>query len=1740
MKTRTPQTSFLTFFSLLLLALDLAGQTAKATQAMQEAFDYTTSVVVGNSVLVSGTSRTWALTSGTDNTLVSGDLTYHGLNTPTVANSKMVSVANSVAGRDNLTLISTGASTTEYFSFLLKVTGTEPSTSGQAIMNVAASSSSAAGGGGAFTVFIKGTDATHYQVGIQAGSGTGTFETAAHVCGASADTVLVVVKYVNGSISLWVNPSSSTFGGGSDPSLPITSTASTTAWKFYIIDGIAASGAGAFNMDNLRMGTGYADVAPSSSAPAQPTLTAVTSPSTTGYTINWGAVSGATGYRVDVASDSGFASILSGYNDVDVTSGISLAVSGLSPNTTYWYRVRAYNATGISASASTSQATCPTLSGPPSPAPTTVTSVCQPVTASWTAVANATGYNIYRSSGGAYSLVGSVSGNGTVTYNDNAPTGNSYTYEVSAVGGACETALSDPSSPAITPTGAPAAPVTPTVTVGCDLTVNWVTVGGASSYNVYRKSSSDVSYSQIAAGQTGTSYEDTAANDSTKTYQYEVTAVSSCESALSPASAAATPTHTDITAQPASFTTGDAGYYKASFTVAANNANSYQWQVNNGSGWVPVNGGVGVDTGSDGSGGLTATFTTVNVTGTMNGYQYRCAVSGNCNSPTSGAATLNVATYFKSLASGNWSASSTWQISVDGSAWTPAPSGVLPTNTDTVEIQSPNVVTLDTSGNIYAAKSLTIDAGGAIAGVTTSGENQLWLYGNLVNNNGTAGFNGAGSSSTRIYFAANATWTGSADNSGCKLKWIVNSGVTLDLSGATTDFKMRSSGTITFTVNGTLIVGNHVINGNSSGASFILGPGATLQTANPNGISGATATLNFAAGLTLDPTANYVFNGTANQASTGLPATINSLTINNTGASGNNTVTLGATTLSGVLYIQSGLLSFGGTLTSTAYALTYDNLNYQATGTWGSTNSTATHTDDARFAPDASIVTVSGPMAIGSSTQFRSKTSGNWNVAGTWEMSNDSGTTWYPVMTGFTPGSMPGSTHTVYIQSAHKVTLTENEACGDLHICQGATGSSSTLLGIIVLGGNTLSVNGQLREYYGTVGTIPGATGTSGFSIYPFTAATGGKVSIVGNSRNLFNGTTWNATIGTPATGAFPLSIDVSAGQTVTLNSGMKVSSCAVNSGTLDIVSVSFRLDNGTAGQGDVTIASGARLRSSLSGAASPQFGRTSTAGSANAAGKLWVKSGGTLEFYGTTPTAEMTSYQFDGTVDYSKAGSQTLLAKPTSPDPNDAALDTYTDLILEGSNTKTPAVNTTVNGTLTVNSGTTLDFNSLNMNLANPPMLNGGLNFEVNKTGANTFTGSMLTLNSGTLTFGGTLTVTNTSSVNTLALGDSIPLFTSSGGFGSGFGSVTVLPATGLSGTVSGGNLTIACDGTLLASAGSPPAAICAGTPVEIGGSPTASGGSGLGTYSYSWSPGGATVANPTVSPTTTTLYTVTVTDANGCTAQSPVTVNVNPLPTTSAISGPAAFNINQVGVTYSVTATAGSSYAWTVPSDASITAGSTGPNNSQIAVTFGSASGNITVTETTSGGCVGTPVSLAVKANHPPVAPPNKTLVTVKNSAATFAKVKLLADATDADSDTLTVTAASTPTHGATILEANDVKYTPATDYTGPDSYTYTISDGNGGTTIGTVDVTVALDSGLSPNRVGDPAFDSGTGTFSVTFAGIPTITYTVEYAVGSAAPPWTKLRNITAGPLGLFTATDGPGLSGSRYYRTVWPSY
>jgi gliding motility-associated-like protein len=78
----------------------------------------------------------------------------------------------------------------------------------------------------------------------------------------------------------------------------------------------------------------------------------------------------------------------------------------------------------------------------------------------------------------------------------------------------------------------------------------------------------------------------------------------------------------------------------------------------------------------------------------------------------------------------------------------------------------------------------------------------------------------------------------------------------------------------------------------------------------------------------------------------------------------------------------------------------------------------------------------------------------------------------------------------------------------------------------------------------------------------------------------------------------------------------------------------------------------------------------------------------------------------------------------------------------------------------------------------------------------------------------------------------------------------------------------------------------ICAKDSVQLGGSPTVTG--GKSPYTYSWSPStglnNTSVANPYAKPLTTTLYTLLVTDANGCKSNSKVTVTVNALPTVKA----------------------------------------------------------------------------------------------------------------------------------------------------------------------------------------------------------------------------------------------------------------
>ena len=73
------------------------------------------------------------------------------------------------------------------------------------------------------------------------------------------------------------------------------------------------------------------------------------------------------------------------------------------------------------------------------------------------------------------------------------------------------------------------------------------------------------------------------------------------------------------------------------------------------------------------------------------------------------------------------------------------------------------------------------------------------------------------------------------------------------------------------------------------------------------------------------------------------------------------------------------------------------------------------------------------------------------------------------------------------------------------------------------------------------------------------------------------------------------------------------------------------------------------------------------------------------------------------------------------------------------------------------------------------------------------------------------------------------------------------------------------------------------------------------------------------------------------------------------------------------------------------------------------------------------------------------------------------LLSNDTDVDGDTLTVTSVGAASGGTVSLSGTTITFSPDAGYSGPASFQYTVSDGQGGTDIGTVNLTV--DGNLPP---------------------------------------------------------------------------
>jgi hypothetical protein len=141
----------------------------------------------------------------------------------------------------------------------------------------------------------------------------------------------------------------------------------------------------------------------------------------------------------------------------------------------------------------------------------------------------------------------------------------------------------------------------------------------------------------------------------------------------------------------------------------------------------------------------------------------------------------------------------------------------------------------------------------------------------------------------------------------------------------------------------------------------------------------------------------------------------------------------------------------------------------------------------------------------------------------------------------------------------------------------------------------------------------------------------------------------------------------------------------------------------------------------------------------------------------------------------------------------------------------------------------------------------------------------------------------------------------------------------------------------------------------------------------------------------------------------------------------------------------------------------------------------------------------------------------------------IDVKANDTDVDQgDTLTITNVTDPAHGTAEVVDGKVNYKPADNYNGPDSFTYTVSDGNGETATATVNVTVTPVNDVP--SVGDitgasSAIEGESKTYTVTGTDDDGDALTYAWTVKSGAAN----ANITSGAA-THTATvkflDGPG--------------
>jgi Bacterial Ig domain len=169
------------------------------------------------------------------------------------------------------------------------------------------------------------------------------------------------------------------------------------------------------------------------------------------------------------------------------------------------------------------------------------------------------------------------------------------------------------------------------------------------------------------------------------------------------------------------------------------------------------------------------------------------------------------------------------------------------------------------------------------------------------------------------------------------------------------------------------------------------------------------------------------------------------------------------------------------------------------------------------------------------------------------------------------------------------------------------------------------------------------------------------------------------------------------------------------------------------------------------------------------------------------------------------------------------------------------------------------------------------------------------------------------------------------------------------------------------------------------------------------------------------------------------------------------------------------------------------------------------------------------------PPNQPPSANPDAASTSAGVPVTITVLANDTDPNGDPLTVTSVSGAVGGsAAITAGNTVTFTPAAGFSGAASFTYTISDGRGGTASTGVTVTVTLAAAVDTTVSVDGTGTRTTPLFSTTSAGEVLVAFAASdgpsaanaqtLTISGAGLTWTRVRRVAGRPgdVEIWTAT------------------